>query len=340
MRSKSISKSVSKTAGLLAFAALAAATAGCSTPGVRSASAGDAANGSALAAPSVASSSTALAEAVRPLSGSDAAITVNTFATQSAPSSSVEEAQDGGWKLWSAPYVWLFDIDGSISRGGRTAPVSAHLSDAVDLVQDSLDFGMAGHFEASRDEWTVFLDANFLDLGSEADASRAVLRGIGTLSAELDLDVKLTMVELGAARKVGAFDVGGACAPVEILGGARWTSMDFELDLDTNLALPRRNFDRAYDADFQTDWVDPFIGVRTFVPLTEGLVLSFRADIGGGVGSGSDRAWNVVTGLNWNLSESTDLFAGYRWFDFERDIAGRESNLQLEGPGLGVVIRF
>ncbi len=337
MNSKMVTKTVGKTAGLLAFAALAAATAGCSTPGVRAPSAGGASGSLALPAPS---SGSALAEAVRPLTGSDAVITVSTFQTQSAPSTSAEEAQDGGWKLWSAPYVWLFDIDGSISKGGRTAPVSAHLSDAIDLVQDSLDFGIAGHFEASRDEWAFFLDANFLDLGSEADASRSVLRGIGTLSAELDLDVKLTMVELGAARKVGSFNVGNACAPVEILGGARWTSMDFELDLDTNLALPRRNFDRAYDANFQTDWVDPFIGVRTFVPLGESITLSFRADIGGGVGSGSDRAWNVVTGLNWKLTDSTDLFAGYRWFDFERDIAGRKSNLQMEGPGLGVVIRF
>jgi opacity protein-like surface antigen len=116
--------------------------------------------------------------------------------------------------------------------------------------------------------------------------------------------------------------------------------MQFDADLEAAGTVARRDFERVYDLDFDTDWFDPLVGMRAFVPLSGKTILLLRGDIGGGVGSGSDRAWNVVTGLVFRVGETTELFAGYRWYDFERDSGDRDTNLQLEGPGIGLEMRF
>lgn len=249
---------------------------------------------------------------------------------------------EGAWRFSFTPYFWLFDIDGSIDNGRRTLPVSMHLHDAVDLVQEAFQFGLAGHLEATNGRWSIFLDGNFLEFEEDESASRSVLAGLGAVSADLDMNLQIAQAELGAAYRVADLDgpMRGSRMPIEILGGVRWNSLDVDADLDTSAVGPRRTFQRSFAADFDESWFDPFIGVRTDVPLGERLSLRVRGDIGGGVGDGSDFAWNAVLGLTWRINDCTELFAGYRWYDFERDDSGRDTDLQLEGPGLGVLMRF
>ena len=248
-------------------------------------------------------------------------------------------APSSAWRLSFTPYLWALDIDGGLETGGRTLPISSHLSDAIDLVESSVP--LAGRVEASRGDWSFFVDSNYTDVESERSASRSILSVTGAPSADLDLDVRFALVEVGAAWRAADFDCEcGGAGSIEILGGARWNHLEMDAELDGASAGPRAQFDRTYDADFKSDWVDPFVGVRAVVPVADDIALHLRGDIGGGVGSGSDVAWNVVAGISVGLSRNVDLFAGYRWYDFERDVSGRDTRLQVEGPTLGVTIRF
>jgi opacity protein-like surface antigen len=210
----------------------------------------------------------------------------------------------------------------------------------VDLVQEHFELCLAAHFEARKGDWAFFFDGDYLSFGEEGSASKSILDGVGAASGDFDVDLKLALAEVGVARRIAEIPTGDHATVVEVLGGVRWNAMQFDADLEAAGTVARRDFERVYDLDFDTDWFDPLVGMRAFVPLSGKTILLLRGDIGGGVGSGSDRAWNVVTGLVFRVGETTELFAGYRWYDFERDSGDRDTNLQLEGPGIGLEMRF
>jgi len=247
----------------------------------------------------------------------------------------------GTWQFMFDTYVWLLDMDGTVGKDGHDVPVSTHLGDSINLITDHFDLALAGHLEARNGDWTIFLDVNYASFSGDGSASRSVLDGLGTVSADMSIDMEQAFTEFGGTWRAGEFAVGGdRKAPVELLGGARWNHLAIEMDLETTGAGPRGRFERKYDADFSTDWVDPFVGARTLVPLSDKVGLLLRGDIGGGFGSGSNFAWNLVTGLVIRVSDRVESFVGYRWYSFERDIAGRNADLQIEGPGVGLTILF
>ena len=259
------------------------------------------------------------------------------------------DTQPEEWVVDVAPYAWLFGMSGNLSKGGRTLPVNFHLGDAVDLVQDDLKFGIAGHLEARKGRWGVFLDGDYLQFKGSKAASRDVKGQIAAENVRVDVDMELdiSLVELGATFRVTQLEsaVEGATIPIDVIGGARWNRVSLDVDLDVSGYVTTQRFqqafDKAYSPSFTEDWVDPFIGARTVIPLSETIALHVRGDIGGGgFGSGADRAWNVVTGLSWKVGDTVDVFVGYRWYDFERHTSGRDVNLQMSGPGIGAVFRF
>ncbi len=248
-----------------------------------------------------------------------------------------DAAADDAWTFSAAPYFWLFAADGDATVHGRTVPVSTNLSDTWDLVKDHIEPSFAGHFEASRGDVSILADANYVHLAGDRDFAFTGPFGRRSFSGRLDVDVQLTFAELGAAVRAAQFaGAGGRTGTVDVLGGARWNS----LDVDTDFRVSGRRITIDRDLDGRSDWFDPFVGLRTAVPLGECLDLRLRSDVGGGVGDGSDLAWNVVTGLQWRVSDQVDVFAGYRWYDIDRDAGGRETDLQIAGPGIGAVIRF
>ena len=69
--------------------------------------------------------------------------------------------------------------------------------------------------------------------------------------------------------------------------------------------------DETFDA---TDWwIDPIVGARVRVDLTDRLGLRVWGDVGGfGIGSAADFTWEAMGLLTWQLSRSWSLLGGYR----------------------------
>jgi hypothetical protein len=92
-----------------------------------------------------------------------------------------------------------------------------------------------------------------------------------------------------------------------------------------------RSFDESWD------WVDPILGLRTRIDLTDRLFVGLLGDGGGfGIGSASHSTWQAAGVVGWKLSERWSLRAGYKAVAFDRD----EIDLTFHGPVMAVGYRF
>lgn len=91
------------------------------------------------------------------------------------------------------------------------------------------------------------------------------------------------------------------------------------------------------DFDETVDWIDPILGLRARLDLTERLWLGLRGDLGGfGIGSASDFTWQAMGLLHYRLTEHWILSGGYRGLGFDRE----PYDLIQHGPILGFSYRF
>ncbi len=85
--------------------------------------------------------------------------------------------------------------------------------------------------------------------------------------------------------------------------------------------------------------MDPFLGGRLLLDLSEKWALSLRGDIGG-FDVGSELTWNVTALLGYRLSETMTLGFGYRHLDIDYEDGDLVFDAQFSGPYLGLSIRF
>ena len=109
--------------------------------------------------------------------------------------------------------------------------------------------------------------------------------------------------------------------------------MDVELDISTP--------GPSTVVDKRQDWVDPIVGGRVFLDLTDNLSLVLRGDIGG-FGVGSDFTWNVAGLLLYDFDlfgKDASVVAGYRVLDQDfEDGSGANKfayDVTTHGPILG-----
>jgi hypothetical protein len=86
-------------------------------------------------------------------------------------------------------------------------------------------------------------------------------------------------------------------------------------------------------------WVDPFVGLRGRLNLTDKLYLAARGDIGG-FGVASDLTWNAFAalGYQWTRKVSTEL--GYRHLAIDYSDGGFIYDAEMSGAYLGLTIRL
>jgi hypothetical protein len=233
------------------------------------------------------------------------------------------------WRFSLTLYGWLAGMDGSLSGGQDggfqvDADVDVDVSDAIDNI-DSL-FGLMGHVEARRGPLSVFGDVLYLTL--EAD-------GETRLGGESNVDVKASIVELGVAYEVYRAPVWGSSKRhfgAEVLGGARYAGVDVEVDVFTAAG-------GQLSADGRKDWIDPFVGLRGRLDITDNLYTFARGDVGG-FGVGSDFVWNANLGVGFEITDNFDIAAGYRWLDYDFEEGDFTFDLQIAGPWIALVFKF
>lgn len=278
-----------------------------------------------------------------------------------APAPAADESALGsGWRLEFVPYLWLSTIKGTSEVGGRTVGVDVGYKELFDLIGDhfSLLAGMA-HLELGHDRVFGFLDV----IGTRLDTDQSAhLEGIddpshpgistGRIDAAANLRLDTVFFEFGAGYRVLELALPKRAQPfrIETIAGGRynyfWTRVHATAATKI-LGLPQgsKAVSQAVAGGGDLDWVDPFIGVRFGVPLTDDIELSFRGDIGG-FGAGSDLAWNIVSGLQYRIpwepvAGVQPWFAlGYKVYSFDYDKGSLLMDLTLQGPVTAIGLTF
>jgi len=212
----------------------------------------------------------------------------------------VASAQEEKWEFMMDVYMWYASI------GGESASGSNIDIDASDII-DSLEFGYMSVFEARKDKWSLNADVIYLDLGADTSAIDVGLKGWVVTPA------------------VGYNLIQEENLTLDILGGARYFWLEGE--------VKPTGFPRFSDSG---DIWDGIVGFKGKMTLAKNWYMPFYLDVGAG---DSDLTWQAMGGLAYKF-EKFDVFAGYRYLDWDFDNNKVFDDLNISGPMAGIKIRF
>jgi hypothetical protein len=257
------------------------------------------------------------------------AAAVATAAEQAA----VEEPVADGWTFEIAPYLWLPEMEGTLSAGPLSAPIDVDIDELFDLIFDGELLAGGLHLGAQWGRFSLFVDG----FGGGAKPSEKLQRG------KLDVTLNFAFIEFGPAYRVLDLPVrpGGRSIQVDALVGGRFMYFYDSIEFEGSRGIVN------FGSDATTTWVDPFVGGRWRVPLVGELDMVFRGDIGG-FDVGSKLAWNLIGGFQYGLpwragDAQMSVVAAYKAFDFDYEGSGSRQGqlaLNLRGPLLGVMFNF
>lgn len=221
-----------------------------------------------------------------------------------------------GWKHEFAPYLWGSAMDGTTGIGDVTAGIDLAFSDIL----ENLEFGFMGSYRASRDRYSITVDAVYMGLGATEEGPGGVLK------ADVDLDQLGIEADFGYALN----------ERLTLLAGLRYVRLDADLRVTGPLDIER-------SASETQDWVDPVVGAIYAWPFAQDWTLILHADVGG-FGIGSDFAWQGIATLRWQLSPRTALVLAYRHIDMDYEDGEGDDFFKYDvattGPAMGAVFTF
>ena len=240
---------------------------------------------------------------------------------QSQPAPPAPAPVPSPWSFRVSPYMWFAGVSGDVGVNPNlpTVDVDVNFSEifkAIDWFPPPVM--LAGEVRYGR---FAFL-SDLMFLGLEGDDSKT--RGPVTVAGELDLD----MVIWTFGGSFRAVEYGPAT--LDLLAGGRLWNVDATAKF-TGFAARQRSGSET--------WVDPIIGISGRLELGSGFALQAEGDVGG-FGLVSDIDWQVLGTLQYQVSDSVTLDAGYRYLAVDYKNGGFLFDMALSGPIIGASIRF
>jgi opacity protein-like surface antigen len=247
-------------------------------------------------------------------------------AQEPSPSAAADAADSWHWRA-GVP-VWLAGLSGSLTVRGHELVPSEDPGD-ISLFSSYISGAAAFHVEAEKGRFGLLMDWLYIEeraepAGPSGSPAEAALRGfVGELGGFYTWSAPKP-----DERGLGTFRA-------DVLGGVRYTSL--ESGVHTSF----------FDSTSSNSVIDPFVGARMQVGITDWLDFALRGDVGGfglAPGTTSNLVWNLDTGLMFHVSKVVDLGLGYRWLDYDfRNGSGggqTELDLRLDGPTLTFQLSF
>ena len=245
---------------------------------------------------------------------------------------SVPAAESPGWRADVTAWVWVMGVTGDVGARGFTTSVDASFADVLEA-SDSV-FGFSGRLEVGKGRWGAFLDGVYTNIGVEDQT--------GPLGvSDVDVTSELVVLDFAAMYRLGEWDQTGdaAASPhrttLDLYAGGRFTSVDLTLN-------PEGGAERSRGRS----WVDPIVGAKFVLPLSERWHLETSGDVGG-FGVSSDFTWSAtaVFGYDFTLFDHpASAYAGYRAIGEDYSTgSGSEKftwDVVMHGPIIGFGIKF
>lgn len=229
-------------------------------------------------------------------------------------------AAEEKWQFIAEPYVFMGSLDGNAAIGRAQGDIDADFGDLL----KNLKIAAMLKAEATNNRWGLISDFQYLKLGLKKDLE-------GDRFAALSS--KLTIFETEGFYRWTL----GDRASLDALAGIRYWNVRLYADLSGPVLDP--------SARRAADWVDPLIGFRLTVPLTESLGFRLRGDIGG-FGVGSKFSWQLFAGFAYDVSAKAAITLGYRYLDanYRRGVVNTVDHFvydaAMHGPELGFRFTF
>ena len=227
-------------------------------------------------------------------------------------------AQTLGWSFALSPYAWAPGITASVDTAWGTVEVDKSSSDVL----SKLDVAFMAAFEARNGRWGLIADLFYADLSQ----SRAT--PLGLLFSQARFEIEAKALSTYAAYRIHE----DQRISIDLMAGLRVNSLDIDLSLSPGM-LPSQRLGTG------ETWVDPLIGGRLRLAITDRWFATAFADFGG-LDLGSDLTWQVFGSLGYQFDERWSVQGGWRYVVIDKEIDGRDVETAFSGPLLGVTWRF
>ncbi len=246
--------------------------------------------------------------------------TTQVIATNGSSNKALPDPQgtNEGWQFQFTPYFWIAGISGHAGIGDVVVDVDSGITDS----DVHLNFGFMATLEARKDKLILLTDLQYSNLGTDRPRPRAVI----FTSASADFKTFILDPEIGYRvaqnAEKGRF--------LDVLGGIRYYHLRSDITLDSNIVASRF-------ATASKDWVDAVGGIRGRAHLTPKLFLVGKADLGGG---GSKFTYQLFGGVGYQINQRLAIIGGYRDLsvDYDKDLF--LFDMSLQGPLVGLGIKF
>lgn len=255
-----------------------------------------------------------------------------TFHADPAQAPSPESQTARAWRADLTAWVWLVGMSGTVGIGANQADVNASFGDVVDASDSILAF--SGRLELGYGEFGGFVDGMYADIGVDDQHGP---QGAGPF----DVSNKLGVVDFGLMYRLLDRKASGDAAnnsanmSLDLYAGGRWASVSLEID---PVGQPAESRSKS--------WIDPIIGAKFVLPLSEHWHTKLNGDVGG-FGASSDFTWSATAVLGYDFSlfdHPASVLAGYRaiGWDYTNSSGANEFkwDMVLHGPLLGFEMRF
>ncbi len=224
----------------------------------------------------------------------------------------------GGWAITIAPYLWATGLAGSAGSNGTAVRIDESFGDIL----ADLDFGFLGATEIRYNRFAIFSDFIYGELSStEKSPFPGFVDEIAVTSA--------TVIWTGAAEYRFVDTPRGH---LDALAGFRLVSLANQLTL-------RGGSLGGLEGEQTVSWIDPVVGIKGSMDVSDRLYLTGWAVIGG-FGVSSDSVWDVMGGLGYRFDDHVSSVAGYRAAGVDHDSEDFTYDTVMKGFFAGIVLQY
>ncbi|MBA4500842.1 outer membrane beta-barrel protein [Marinobacterium sp. 3-1745] len=223
-------------------------------------------------------------------------------------------AADSEWKGQLTPYLWASGLGGDLRpfQGAPTLSFDKSFSDVMDDLDGALF--LSGYARQNR----------FVLLGDYSYSSSSKQ---GKIAPGLPARGKLSQRSMTLAAGYRA--ISSDEMTLDVLAGLR----AWNLKVKTSVA------GGMVQASPSESFVDPLMALRANIALSPQWSTILYVDAGG-FGAGSDRTYQVVATVNYQMNDQLYLSAGYRKLNVDYRSGGTKVDVTMAGPLLGMTWRF
>lgn len=214
----------------------------------------------------------------------------------------LSEVAEHSWRIDVEPYIWVLADDIDVTAGSDKVSLDTDVGDEV-----------AGGFlaEFGRGRWAIMVELSYLD--DEFDTRSG---GVG---------VELNRELVGAEMLLGYHLIDKPAHRLTLMAGGDYGELDLKLKFSPSGRVVRET----------EDWGNPLLGARYQSNLSDWWALELKGLVGG-FGVGLDSTYTVQGKIDYEFSEGTRVFAGYRVVRTEYDESGFEFDSTRHGPVAGI----